>query len=55
MFSQCRLPVNAGPGFNQNIDVLRRELITFKTDGSGDYSEGDLPDNLVLEVDALHS
>ena len=50
-----QLPVNAGPGFNQNIDVLRRELITFKTDGSGDYSEGDLPENLVSEVDALHS
>ena len=50
-----QLPVNAGPGFNQNIDVLRRELITFKTDGSGDYSEEDLPENLVSEVDALHS
>ena len=50
-----QLPVNAGPGFNQNIDVLRRELITYKTDGSGDYSEGGLPENLVSEVDALHS
>ena len=50
-----QLPVNSGPGFNQNIDVLRRELITYKTDGSGDYSEGDLPENLVSEVDSLHS
>ena len=50
-----QLPVNAGPGFNQNIDVLRKELITYKTDGSGDYSEGGLPENLVSEVDALHS
>ena len=50
-----QLPVNSGPGFNQNIDVLRRELITYKTDGSGDYSEGDLPENLVSEVDVLHS
>ena len=50
-----QLPVNAGPGFNQNIDVLRRELITYKTDGSGNYSEGVLPENLVSEVDMLHS
>ena len=50
-----QLPVNSGPGFNQNIDVLRRELITYKTDGSGDFSEGDLPENLVSEVDVLHS
>ena len=50
-----QLPVNSGPGFNQNIDVLRRELITYKTDGSGDYSEEDLPENLVSEVDVLHS
>ena len=50
-----QLPVNSGSGFNQNIDVLRRELITYKTDGSGDYSEGGLPENLVSEVDALHS
>ena len=30
------LPINEGPGFNQVADVLRKEIFTFKTDGSGD-------------------
>ena len=50
-----QLPVNAGPGFNQIVDVLRRELITYKTDGSGKYSEGELPANLISRIDDLHS
>jgi elongation factor G len=33
------IPVNAGPGFNQVLDVMRNEIITYKTDGSGQYSE----------------
>ena len=39
------LPVNPGPGFNQVADVLRKETLTFDTDGSGNYAavaaEGD--------------
>ena len=50
-----QLPVNAGPGFNQIVDVLRRELITYQADGSGNFSEDQLPENLVSEVDSLHS
>ena len=50
-----QLPVNSGPGFNQIVDVLRRELITYQTDGSGKYSEGELPEDLVSDVDGLHS
>jgi elongation factor G len=33
------IPVNAGPGFNQVLDVMRNEIITYQTDGSGQYSE----------------
>ena len=33
------LPVNQGPGFNQIADVLRKEVFTFKTDGSGRSEE----------------
>ena len=29
------VPVNAGPGFNRTLDVLRREIVTYATDGSG--------------------
>ena len=50
-----QLPINAGPDFNQIVDVLRRELITYKTDGSGEYSEDELPEDLISDVDALHA
>jgi len=33
------LPVNPGPGFNQVLDVLRSEVITYQTDGSGRFQE----------------
>ncbi len=33
------LPLNAGPGFDQVLDVMRSELISYKTDGSGKYTE----------------
>ena len=49
-----QLPVNAGPGFNQIVDVLRSELITYSTDGSGKYKEEDLPDEWKGQVKELH-
>ena len=49
-----QLPVNTGPGFNQIIDVLRSELITYNTDGSGKYIESDLPDEWKSRVEELH-
>ena len=50
-----QLPVNTGPSFNQVIDVLRSELITYKTDGTGSFKEEPLPENLASEVNNLHS
>jgi elongation factor G len=49
-----QLPVNYGPGYNQNIDVLRKELITYQTDGSGKMSESELPEDLQERVEELH-
>ena len=49
-----QLPVNAGPGFNQIVDVLRSELITYQTDGSGKYTEADLPEEWQNRVEKLH-
>ncbi len=49
-----QLPVNAGPGYNQNVDVLRTKLITYQTDGSGKMTENDLPDELKDRVKELH-
>ena len=33
------LPVNPGPGFNQVLDVLRSELVTYARDASGKFQE----------------
>ena len=33
------VPVNAGPGFNKVLDVLRSKIVTYAADGSGKYSE----------------
>src|SRR3954471_19324758 len=33
------IPMNPGPGFNQVLDVLRDEVVTYKTDQSGKYEE----------------
>lgn len=49
-----QLPVNYGPGYNQNVDVLRKELITYQTDGSGKMSESELPEDLQERVEELH-
>lgn len=48
------IPVNAGPGFSQIADVLRKTLITYRTDGSGKSEEGELPDDLQDSVDQMH-
>ena len=49
-----QLPVNPGPGYNQNVDVLRTELISYETDGSGKMNESELPDLLYEKVKKLH-
>jgi elongation factor G len=33
------VPMNPGPGFNQVLDVLRNEVVTYKTDQSGKFDE----------------
>ena len=49
-----QLPVNPGPGYNQNIDVLRTKLISYQTDGSGRMKESELPSDLKERVSTLH-
>ena len=48
------LPMNPGPGFNQIADVLRKEALTYRTDGSGKFEESSLPDEWQANVDELH-
>ncbi len=33
------VPINPGPGFNQVLDVLRNEVVTYKSDQSGKFDE----------------
>lgn len=48
------LPVDEGPGFHQVLDVMRTELVTYKTDGSGDYTESPAAGAQADRVKALH-
>lgn len=48
------LPVNPGPGFNQVLDVLRSELITYRTDASGRYQEAPASGVWLGKVAHLH-
>ncbi len=48
------VPLNAGPGFNQVLDVLRNEVITYKTDGSGKFEEAPATGAIAERVKALH-
>ena len=49
------LPINQGPGFNQVADVLRKEIFTFKTDGSGDYSEAVAEGDWSQKLEDMHN
>jgi elongation factor G len=48
------IPLNAGPGFNRVLDVIRSEVITFKTDGSGAFEEEPAEGELAERVRTLH-
>ena len=48
------MPINPGPGFNQVLDVLRSEVITYQTDGSGKFTESPAKGELADRVNQLH-
>ncbi len=48
------VPVNAGPGFNHVLDVLRNEIVTYATDGSGKYTEEPATGEWADKVKELH-
>ena len=49
------LPVNQGVGFNQIADVLRKKILTFKTDGSGYFSEDVAEGDWNERLEGLHN
>ncbi len=48
------LPINAGPGFNQVLDVLRNEVTTYAGDKSGKFTEAPATGALAERVKQLH-
>jgi len=50
----AQYPVNKGPAFNTCIDVVRKKLMVFTTDGSGKYEEKDVPAEHAGKLEELH-
>src|ERR1700758_5102604 len=49
------VPVNPGPGFNQILDVLRSDIVTYETTGRGRFSEEPANGPWKDRVTQLHS
>ncbi|WP_221029094.1 elongation factor G [Actomonas aquatica] len=48
------LPLEGGPGFNRLLDVMRSEVLTYRTDQSGAFTEAPAEGALADQVKALH-
>ncbi len=49
------IPVNHGENFNQIGDVLRKEIFTYQTDGSGKSTEAPADGDMGSRLESLHS
>jgi len=49
------LPVNAGPGFDKTLDVMRQTVVTYANDQSGKYTESAPTRELADQIQRLHS
>lgn len=50
----AQFPVSTGPSFDSIVDLIRMKMLKFKKDGSGDFSEEEIPANLKEKADELH-
>lgn len=48
------IPINPGPGFNQILDVMRNEIVTYEPNGMGVYKEVPATGAWEEKVKALH-
>jgi elongation factor G len=48
------IPLNPGPGFNQVLDVLRSDVVTYAMDGSGKFTESPATGAHMDRVSQLH-
>lgn len=52
--AEIQFPVNEGPGFDSIVDVLKMKLLKFSKDGKGDYTEQEIPSELMDKAKKLH-
>jgi elongation factor G len=50
----AQFPIAIGPGFKQIVDLIRMKLMKFATDGSGKFSEENIPAELEDKANDLH-
>ena len=49
-----QFPVNAGPGFNGIVDLIKKKYLKFSTDGSGKFTEEAIPADLEDKTEELY-
>ena len=50
----AQFPVETGPNFDSMVDLFRMKLLKYSKDGSGNFTEEDIPANLKDKADELH-
>lgn len=50
----AQFPVETGPNFDSIIDLFRMKLLKFTKDGSGNFTEENIPDNLKDKAEEYH-
>ncbi|HID38383.1 MAG TPA: elongation factor G, partial [Calditrichaeota bacterium] len=50
----AQFPVETGPNFDSIIDLFRMKMLKFAKDGSGNFSEEDIPAELANKAEELH-
>ena len=48
-----QLPLESGPGFHVVVDILKKKAYTYEQDGSGKFTVGDIPANVMPRVEEL--
>lgn len=52
--AEIQFPVNQGVGFDTIIDVFKMKMLKFSSDGKGDYTEHEIPAELLDKAKTLH-
>ena len=50
----AQFPINFGPGFDSVVDLIRMKVIKSAADGTGKFTEEEIPSDLKAKADELH-